>query len=169
MTQKIINLDRSGLENVLQNICMAQHFYMLATFLTTSDHMCWLFPNSLNLSYFSHLTSYRLFPCYFYSSATFLKKYSTNEMYICSFIYSHTKHWASILYRHCVRKVLVIDTYITKEPFCLVIIHSYHRCPKNNNLNKTLKKIFAIWNFSGPVIWFLLVWGHLVIYYMWLI
>lgn len=130
-------LDRCGLENGSQSICMAQHFDMLATFLTTSDHMCWLIPNSLNLSYFSHLTSYNLFSYHFYSSATFFFKYSTNEMCICSFIFSHTKHWASIMYRHCVRKVLVLDTHATEEPFCLVIIHSYHRHPKKNNLNKT--------------------------------
>ena len=85
------SLDRSGLENGLQCLCMAKHFYMLATFLTTSDLMCWLIPNSLNLSYFSHLTSYSLSPCHFYSSATvFFFKYSTNEMCICSFVYSHT-------------------------------------------------------------------------------
>ena len=63
------SLDRSGLENGLQCLFMAKHFYMLATFLTTSDLMCWLIPNSLNLSYFSHLTSYSLSPCHFYSSA----------------------------------------------------------------------------------------------------
>ena len=33
------------------------------------------------------------------------------------------------MYRHCVRKVLVLDTHATEEPFCLVIIHSYHRRP----------------------------------------